>query len=45
MQKVREELRRMEENDIIEEVTKPTDWCAPMVPVLKKTGKVCIVWI
>lgn len=42
MHKVREELRRMEENDIIEEVTEPTDWCAPMVPVLKKTGKVRI---
>lgn len=42
MPKVREELRRMEENGIIEEVTEPTDWCAPMVPVLKKNGKVRI---
>jgi transposase InsO family protein len=40
--KVREELRRMEEYGIIEEVTQPTDWCAPMVPVLKKNGKVRI---
>lgn len=42
MSKVREELRRMEENGIIEEVTQPTDWCAPMVPVVKKNGKVRI---
>lgn len=27
------ELRRMLEMGIIEEVTGPTDWCAPMVPV------------
>lgn len=33
----------MERNGIIERVTQPTDWCAPMVPVLKKsTGKVRI---
>lgn len=36
MLKVREELCCMEENGIIEEVTQPTDWCASMVPVLKK---------
>jgi len=42
MPKVREELRRMEDNGIIEVVTEPTDWCAPMVPVLKKNGKVRI---
>ncbi|XP_056444336.1 uncharacterized protein K02A2.6-like [Gadus chalcogrammus] len=32
----------MEGNGIIERVTQPTDWCAPMVPVLKSTGKACI---
>uniref|UniRef100_A0A3B1ITQ0 Gypsy retrotransposon integrase-like protein 1 n=1 Tax=Astyanax mexicanus TaxID=7994 RepID=A0A3B1ITQ0_ASTMX len=43
LQKVKEELQRMERNGIIERVTQPTDWCAPMVPVLKKsTGKVRI---
>ena len=43
LQKVKEELQRMERNGIIERVTQPTDWCAPMVPVLKKsTGKACI---
>lgn len=45
LQKVREELQRMERNGIIERVTQPTDWCAPMVPVLKKsTGKarICV---
>lgn len=42
MSKVREELCRIEENGIIEEVTQPTDWSTPMVPVLKKNGKVRI---
>uniref|UniRef100_A0A3B3I785 Gypsy retrotransposon integrase-like protein 1 n=1 Tax=Oryzias latipes TaxID=8090 RepID=A0A3B3I785_ORYLA len=45
LQKVKEELVRMEQNDIIKRVTKPTEWCAPMVPVLKKhTGKarICV---
>ena len=32
----------MKNEGIIEEVTEPTDWCAPMVPVLKKNGKVRI---
>ena len=30
------ELRRMEDNGIIERVTEPTDWCAPMVPVMRR---------
>ena len=38
--KVKEELERMLEAGIIEEVTEPTDWFAPMVPVLKPNGKV-----
>lgn len=45
LQKVKEELQGMEENGIIEQVTQPTDWCSPMVPVLKKsTGKarICV---
>lgn len=32
----------MEENGVIESVTDPTDWCAPIVPVLKQNGNVCI---
>lgn len=32
----------MEENEVIEPVTKPTDWCAPMVPVKRTIGKVSI---
>lgn len=43
--KVKEELERMERNGVIEKVTQPTEWCAPMVPVLKKaTGKarICV---
>lgn len=42
MQKVDEELQRMQSMQIIREVTQPTDWCAPMVPVVKKNGKVRI---
>ncbi|XP_063063818.1 uncharacterized protein K02A2.6-like [Engraulis encrasicolus] len=44
LQKVKEELERMEGNGIIERVTQPTDWCAPMVPVLKSSGKarICV---
>ncbi|KAA8578257.1 hypothetical protein FQN60_018737, partial [Etheostoma spectabile] len=42
LQKVKEELKRMEENEVIEPVTEPTDWCAPMVPVPRKNGKVRI---
>lgn len=42
VQKVKEEILRMEENGVIEKVTEPTDWCAPMVPVPRKNGKVRI---
>ncbi|XP_024117381.1 uncharacterized protein K02A2.6, partial [Oryzias melastigma] len=45
LQKVKEELLRMEQNDIIKRVTQLTEWCAPIVPVLKKhTGKarICV---
>lgn len=38
--KVKAELERLKEGEIIEEITKPTDWCAPMVPVLKPSGQV-----
>lgn len=36
LQKVKEELQRMENNGVIERVTQPKEWCARMVPVLKK---------
>ena len=42
MEKVKAELKKMQEVGIIEEITEPTDWCAPMVPVLKKNGSVRI---
>ncbi|GFR87683.1 Pol polyprotein [Elysia marginata] len=32
----------MNDLGIIEKVTDPTDWCSPMVPVLKKNGEVRI---
>lgn len=40
--KVKAELQRMEENGVIEKITQPMDWCAPMVPVMKPNGKVRI---
>ena len=42
MPKVETELKRMEECGVIERISEPTDWCAPMVPVLKKNGDVRI---
>ena len=42
MNAVRNELDRMIENDVIEKVTEPTEWCSAMVPVTKKNGKVRI---
>ena len=39
---MRDELSRMEEGDIIAKVDEPTDWCSPIVPVLKLNGKVRI---
>ncbi len=40
--KVREELDRMEQQGVISKVEGPTEWCAPMVVVPKRTGKVRI---
>ena len=42
MPKVEEELKRMEEAGIIERVTGQTEWCALMVPVQKRNGKLRI---
>ena len=42
MSQVEEELKRMEEAGVIERVTGPTEWCAPMVPVQKSNGKLRI---
>uniref|UniRef100_H2ZXM7 ribonuclease H n=1 Tax=Latimeria chalumnae TaxID=7897 RepID=H2ZXM7_LATCH len=39
--KVKEELQRMVKSGVIE-ITEPTEWCTPTVPVPKKNGKVCI---
>ena len=40
--KVKDELESLKAAGFIEEITKPTPWCAPMVPVLKKSGAVRI---
>lgn len=43
--KVEKELKRMLSLGIIEEVTEPTDWCAPMVPAPKRNKdevRVCV---
>ena len=40
--KVAEELNRMEKAGVISKVTEPTQWCAGMVVVPKKSGKIRI---
>ena len=42
--KVEQELKRMEACGVIEKITEPTDWCSPMVPVLKPSGdiRICV---
>ena len=40
--KVESELKRMEDAGVITKVTEPTEWCAPIVPVMKKTNEVRI---
>lgn len=42
MKTVEDELKRMVKMGIIEPITEPTEWCAPMVPVTKKDGRVRI---
>ena len=42
MNAVRTELDRMINNDVIQPVEEPTEWCSAMVPVVKKNGKVRI---
>ncbi|RVE73710.1 hypothetical protein OJAV_G00033850 [Oryzias javanicus] len=38
--KVKEELSRMEQQGVISKVDQPTEWCAPMVVVPKRTGRI-----
>lgn len=40
--KVEQELQRMEAAGVIEKVTEPTEWCAPMVATMKRSGDVRI---
>ncbi|KAI0230483.1 Retrovirus-related Pol polyprotein from transposon 17.6, partial [Lamellibrachia satsuma] len=42
LSKVEAELILMENEGITEEGTEPTDWCVPIVPVLKKNGNIRI---
>lgn len=45
LQKVKDELVRMEQNGVIERVTQPREWCAPMVPVEKRNtnrARICV---
>ena len=41
---VRRELIRMERADVIQRVTEATEWCAPIVPVIKpnKSVRICV---
>ena len=38
--KLKEELEKMERDGVIKKVTAPTDYCAPIIPVKKKNGKI-----
>lgn len=40
--KVKEELQRMEEIGVISRIERPLEWCAGMVPVVKPSGKIRI---
>jgi len=40
--KVKAEIERMEAEDVIEPVTQPTEWCAPIMPVSKHDGSIRI---
>jgi len=43
MGKVKAELNKVEKEGIISKITsETTDWCAPMYPVIKPNGKVCV---
>ncbi|XP_012941040.1 uncharacterized protein K02A2.6-like [Aplysia californica] len=42
MNEVKAELDRMEAAGVIEKISAPTDWCAPMVPVRKRSVSVRI---
>ncbi|CAM4670540.1 unnamed protein product [Lepidochelys kempii] len=42
LHKVETELKRMEQIGITEKICELTAWCAPMVPVTKKNGKIQI---
>jgi len=37
--RIKEELNRMEQQGVISKVEEPTEWCAPMVVVPKRTGR------
>ena len=41
-ERVKEELDRMEKAGVISPITEPTDWCAPIVPVIKPNNKIRI---
>ena len=44
-EKVRVELRRMENNGVFSKVTAPTSWCAGMVVVPKRDGTVTVGYV
>lgn len=42
--KVKDELNRMERQGVISKVEQPTEWCAPMVVVPKRTREWVRIW-
>ena len=46
LDKVEAEWKRMKEENIIQEITEPTEWVAPSVPAVKRNDKIriCVDW-
>ena len=42
MNKAKVEFELMKRANVIEKITEPSDWCAPIVAVLKRSGAVRI---
>ena len=44
LKKVEQEIKRMKDGEVIEEITEATQWVSPMVPVIKPSGefRICV---
>ena len=42
MKKAEEEIKRMEQLDVIESIDEPTEWCSPIVPKADGRVRICV---